>query len=74
MAEVVQTNNLSDAILNLVERTENLLSHQSSNPSQRILVALAGVPGSGKSTVSQALLEELASRGVSDVVVVPMVC
>ncbi|KAL1598563.1 hypothetical protein SLS59_006850 [Nothophoma quercina] len=37
-----------------------------------MLVALAGVPGSGKSTVSSALLEELASRGIRDVAIVPM--
>jgi putative protein kinase ArgK-like GTPase of G3E family len=61
------------AILDLVKRTEGLLSRQASDPSQRMLVALAGVPGAGKSTVSKALLEELASRGIKDVVVVPMV-
>jgi putative protein kinase ArgK-like GTPase of G3E family len=38
-----------------------------------MLVALAGVPGAGKSTVSEALLTELATRGMQDVVVVPMV-
>jgi putative protein kinase ArgK-like GTPase of G3E family len=63
----------SAAILDLVNRTERLLSRQASNPGQRILIALAGVPGAGKSTVSEALLTGLASRGVRDVVVVPMV-
>jgi putative protein kinase ArgK-like GTPase of G3E family len=61
------------AILDLVNRTERLLSRQESDPGQRMLVALAGVPGVGKSTVSEALLTELASRGIKDVVVVPMV-
>jgi tRNA uridine 5-carbamoylmethylation protein Kti12 len=37
------------------------------------LIALAGVPGSGKSTVSQELLLELSSRGIHDVAIVPMV-
>jgi putative protein kinase ArgK-like GTPase of G3E family len=61
------------AILDLVQRAEGLLSRQASDPGQRMLVALAGVPGAGKSTVSEALLTELAARGVKDVVVVPMV-
>jgi putative protein kinase ArgK-like GTPase of G3E family len=60
-------------ILDLAKRIETLLSRQASNPRQRILVAFAGVPGSGKSTVSHALLAELELRGVHDVVVVPMV-
>ncbi|CAA9959675.1 hypothetical protein CFE70_003129 [Pyrenophora teres f. teres 0-1] len=63
---------LATTILDLVRRTERLLVRQASNPSQRMLVALAGVPGSGKSTVSDALLTELAKRAVQDVVVVPM--
>ncbi|KAF2711336.1 P-loop containing nucleoside triphosphate hydrolase protein [Pleomassaria siparia CBS 279.74] len=61
-----------EPILDLVRRIETLLARQASNPCQRILVALAGVPGSGKSTVSDALLAELELRGVHDVAVVPM--
>jgi tRNA uridine 5-carbamoylmethylation protein Kti12 len=38
-----------------------------------MLVALAGVPGSGKSTISSALLQELTGRGIQDVAIVPMV-
>ncbi|KAK8024988.1 P-loop containing nucleoside triphosphate hydrolase protein [Apiospora arundinis] len=55
-------------------RVESLLERQRSNASGRILVALAGVPGSGKTTVSSALLLSLSKRGMSkqDVVVVPM--
>jgi putative protein kinase ArgK-like GTPase of G3E family len=64
---------LRAAILDVVKRTENLLSRQATNPSRRMLVALAGVPGAGKSTVSDALVSELAARGIKDVVVVPMV-
>jgi putative protein kinase ArgK-like GTPase of G3E family len=65
--------NVIEPILDLAKRIETLLSRQASNPRQRILVALAGVPGSGKSTVSHALLAELKLRDVHDVVVVPMV-
>lgn len=65
--------NLAETTLDLVSRILKLLKCQDSNPRQRMLVALAGVPGSGKSTVSGALLEELASRGIRDVAIVPMV-
>ncbi|KAF2126457.1 P-loop containing nucleoside triphosphate hydrolase protein [Dothidotthia symphoricarpi CBS 119687] len=58
-----------EAILDLVRRIEKLLASASR---QRILIALAGVPGSGKSTVSHALLAELALRNIHDVAVVPM--
>lgn len=65
---------LTTTILNLAKRIEALLARQQSSDSPaRLLVALAGVPGSGKSTVSQALLLELAAKGIEDVVVVPMV-
>ncbi|KAL1607958.1 hypothetical protein SLS60_002897 [Paraconiothyrium brasiliense] len=64
---------LSATILNLGKRVEALILRQSSSgPPSRILVALAGVPGSGKSTVSAALLLELAAKGIADVAVVPM--
>lgn len=73
MAKDFRVDTLPEAILDLVKRIEKLLSSQAANPRQRILVALAGVPGSGKSTVSHALLAELALRGILDVAVVPMV-
>ncbi|KAI1566360.1 Panthothenate kinase/uridine kinase protein [Pyrenophora tritici-repentis] len=73
MANDSEVDTIPTAILDLVRRTERLLVRQASNPSQRMLVALAGVPGSGKSTVSEALLAELAKQGVQDVAVVPMV-
>ncbi|KAF2676931.1 nicotinamide riboside kinase [Lentithecium fluviatile CBS 122367] len=73
MAKDIVTDTLVGTILDLVKRIENLLvQQQTSDPQSRILVALAGVPGSGKSTVSQALLVELASRGICDAAVVPM--
>lgn len=64
---------LDDPILDLVKRIEGLLCRQASTPRQRMIVALAGVPGSGKSTVSHALLAELDMRNIRDVLVVPMV-
>lgn len=64
---------LTEPILDLVSRMQELLQRQALNPRQRMLVALAGVPGSGKSTVSHALLQELARRGIEDVAIVPMV-
>ncbi|KAF1846973.1 P-loop containing nucleoside triphosphate hydrolase protein [Cucurbitaria berberidis CBS 394.84] len=72
MAKDFKVDTLPETILDLVRRVEKLLSRQATNPHQRILIALAGVPGSGKSTVSQALLTELALREVRDVAVVPM--
>jgi putative protein kinase ArgK-like GTPase of G3E family len=68
------TDTFESAILNLAKRVDALLlRQQASEPPSRTLVALAGVPGSGKSTVSAALLVELAARGITDVAVVPMV-
>lgn len=72
MAKDLNTDGLTETILDLVSRIEKL-RRIATNPRQRVLVALAGVPGSGKSTVSHALLQELARRGVSDVAIVPMV-
>lgn len=40
---------------------------------RRILITLAGVPGSGKSTVATALTTSLREKGVENVVVLPMV-
>ena len=59
-----------EPIRHLASRVETLLARRTSG---RILIALAGVPGSGKSTVSQALLVELSARNVQDVAIVPMV-
>jgi putative protein kinase ArgK-like GTPase of G3E family len=73
MTNDTRVDKLPAAILDLVKRTETLLARQASTPAQRMLVALAGVPGAGKSTVSDALLMELAARGIKDVAVVPMV-
>jgi pantothenate kinase len=69
----LQNNGLEQTVGMLCERTESLLARQSLHPEQRLLVALAGVPGSGKSTISAALIAALSQRGIADVVVVPMV-
>lgn len=67
------TETFANAILDLANRVETLIQLQASRHDSRILIALAGVPGSGKSTLSQALLAELASRQIDHVSVVPMV-
>jgi len=75
MAQDIVTSSLADTILDLAKRVEGLLARQqASDPHSRVLVALAGVPGSGKSTVSLALMVELAARNIHDVAIVPMVC
>lgn len=72
---ISKLNSGSEATTDLLcGRIECLLTRQNLQPKQRLLVALAGVPGSGKSTVSGTLMAALNQRGVSDVVVVPMVC
>ncbi|KAK8135169.1 nicotinamide riboside kinase [Apiospora sp. TS-2023a] len=65
---------LEKNVATLQGRLDRLLEQQKSDGRGRILVALAGVPGSGKTTVSSALLASLARNGRSreDVVVVPM--
>jgi adenylylsulfate kinase-like enzyme len=73
MAKDMVVDPFHQTILDLAQRVEKLLLRQATEPRQRILVALAGVPGSGKSTVSNALLAELSLCGVQDVAVVPMV-
>jgi hypothetical protein len=73
MGESLNVVSFDETILDLVRRVEELLLRQATDPRQRLLVALAGVPGSGKSTVSNALISELGRRGVEGVAVVPMV-
>lgn len=73
MTKDLTSRSLTEPTPDLASRIEMLLQRQASEPRQRILVALAGVPGSGKSTVSQALLQELGRRGIEDVAIVPMV-
>lgn len=70
MTQSAVAENVAETTRRLADRVENLLAK---TKLERNLIALAGVPGSGKSTVSQALLVELAVRGIYDVAVVPMV-
>jgi DNA replication protein DnaC len=73
MTKDLSGSNKTATTLDLVSRVEELLHRQALNPRQRMLVCLAGVPGSGKSTVSEALIQELVRRGISDVSIAPMV-
>lgn len=43
------------------------------DPRRRIIVAFAGAPGSGKSTITAGMLAGLQKTGISDVGVIPMV-
>jgi DNA replication protein DnaC len=70
MAKESTNESAKEAILHLAGRVEAILAQPNDS---RMLIALAGVPGSGKSTVSQALLLELSTRGIHDVAIVPMV-
>ncbi|CAJ2504396.1 Uu.00g117900.m01.CDS01 [Anthostomella pinea] len=63
---------LNKAVASLCARIELLLKQNASRQHERVLTALASVPGSGKSTVSAALLKALRSQGNEDIVVVPM--
>ncbi|KAK5112091.1 hypothetical protein LTR85_011672 [Meristemomyces frigidus] len=59
-------------IANEVLQDRITLLRETVNPDERIIIALAGVPGSGKSTVTAKLLAGLAREGIDDVAVVPM--
>ncbi|KAH9904299.1 phosphoribulokinase/uridine kinase [Xylariomycetidae sp. FL2044] len=66
---------MEKTIATLCARIRFLLKQNASRPRERILIALAGVPGSGKSTISAALLRTLAlesSELKDEVAVVPM--
>jgi len=62
---------LFDACAILQDRILSLLNN--SLPERRIVIALAGVPGSGKSTIATTLLAQLDRVGIRDVVIAPMV-
>jgi signal recognition particle GTPase len=62
---------LVDVCAILQDRLLSLLND--SPPNRRIVIALAGVPGSGKSTIAATLLAHLDRIGICDAVVAPMV-
>lgn len=62
-----------DVVKLLHERVERLLATQARTPEERKVIAVAGVPGSGKSTVTAALLKSLKLSGATGVVVLGMV-
>lgn len=71
---MAQPVSLQETTTLLHQRLSHLLQAQtSSKPKQRIIIALAGVPGSGKSTVCNALLRALHDSGFNDAAVLPMV-
>lgn len=74
VARMSQQVSLDETVAMLCDRIQNLLTRQAcADPRCRVLIALAGVPGSGKSTVSDALLRVLPDHGIKDVAVLPMV-
>ena len=69
-----KTPNVSDSVSLLCSHVDALLSAKTiANSRGRVLIALAGVPGSGKSTISSALLQALPGQGIDHIAVLPMV-
>jgi putative protein kinase ArgK-like GTPase of G3E family len=64
---------LDQIVAILCQRIATLLTRQAATPRQRTLIALAGVPGSGKSTISSALIRQLSSKDAKYITVMPMV-
>ncbi|KAK4580006.1 hypothetical protein LTR86_000208 [Recurvomyces mirabilis] len=64
------TTGLGGTIEILQDRVLRLLDARPT--SRRILIALSGVPGSGKSTIAAALLVQLQHTGIKNAVIVPM--
>jgi len=59
----------------LSNRLEQLLKRNALLPNKRLIVALAGAPGSGKTTIASALMRKFnATHQTQQLQVVPMVC
>lgn len=56
----------------LFDRVVALLK-DASNFQKRVVIALAGVPGAGKSMISAGLMRQLQHQGIKDVSLIPMV-
>jgi adenylylsulfate kinase-like enzyme len=57
----------------LLKRLELLIRSNESIPQKRIIIALAGTPGSGKTTISSALRQRFKISTGRELQVVPMV-
>jgi 2-phosphoglycerate kinase len=57
----------------LLKRLELLILRNAHSPHKRIIIALAGTPGSGKSTISSALTRRFNARNEGKLQIVPMV-
>ena len=64
---------MDDIEQTLYERIQLLLKLNHDSPERRILIALAGAPGSGKSTISASLITRWNSKNEEHIQVVPMV-
>lgn len=64
---------VDQVIETLCQRVTLLLEKQAARPRQRLLIALAGIPGSGKSTISSGLMRKLSESEANVITVVPMV-
>ena len=70
---LVPSTDFEQAVAILCLRIQSLLT-RAKGSEKRILIALAGVPGSGKTTISAGVLQALPSYGIENAQVVPMVC
>ncbi|RFU30152.1 hypothetical protein B7463_g6188, partial [Scytalidium lignicola] len=62
-----------DAIITtLSERLTKLLEQNPPSSHRRLLIALAGTPGSGKSTISAALAQTCKANGTGNIAILPM--
>ena len=68
MAVVLSSAEAVEELCKRVSRLKERLPTQ-----QRGIIVLAGVPGSGKSTISQAVMLRLAELGICDINALPLV-